>query len=56
MKTNETPQGYPAHCLLCEVEVGNDEYNKPPEDWLYGFKYNEYYGHFKQVTQMFLWC
>lgn len=45
------PQGFPAQCLLCKVEVGNEEYNDVPKEWTYEQKYREYYGHFRQVVE-----
>ena len=48
-KTGIRPQGFPPECLLCEVEVGNNEYNDVPKEWVYEQKYREYYGHFRQV-------
>ena len=48
-KTRVRPQGFPPECLLCEVEVGNKEYNDVPREWVYEQKYREYYGHFRQV-------
>ncbi|XP_020917157.1 uncharacterized protein LOC110254472 isoform X2 [Exaiptasia diaphana] len=51
-KTKETPQGYPADCFVCEVEVGNKQYNGCPreENWPYEQKYKEYYAHFRQAA------
>ena len=51
-KTRVRPQGFPPECLLCEVEVGNKEYNDVPKEWVYEQKYREYYGHFRQVRRM----
>ncbi|CAH3128418.1 unnamed protein product [Porites lobata] len=47
-KTGVRPQGFPAQCLLCKVEVGNEEYNNLPKEWTYEQKYWEYYGHFTE--------
>ena len=51
-KTRVRPQGFPPQCLLCEVEVGNKEYNDVPKEWVYELKYREYYGHFRQVREI----
>ena len=45
------PQGFPAQCLLCKVEVGNEEYNNVPKEWKYEQKYWKHYAHFKQVME-----
>ncbi|KAM7448295.1 hypothetical protein ABFA07_003699 [Porites harrisoni] len=49
-KTGVRPQGFPAQCLLCKVEEGNEEYNNVPKEWKYERKYREHYGHFRQAA------
>ncbi|CAH3128426.1 unnamed protein product, partial [Porites lobata] len=49
-KTGVRPQGFPAQCLLCKVEVGNEEYNNVPKEWTYEQKYRGYYDHFRQAA------
>lgn len=49
-KTEVRPQGFPNKCLLCKVEVGKDEYNSVPNEWVYELKYHEYHAHFLQVN------
>lgn len=49
-KTSVRPQGFPPGCLLCAVEVGNEEYNDVPKEWVYEQKYREHYGHFRQAA------
>ncbi|XP_073231373.1 uncharacterized protein [Porites lutea] len=49
-KTGVRPQGFPTQCLLCKVEVGNEQYNDVPKEWTYEQKYRECYAHFKQAA------
>lgn len=49
-KTEVRPQGFPNKCLLCKVEVGKDEYNSVPNEWVYELKYHEYHAHFLQAA------
>ena len=49
LKTGVRPQGFPKKSLLCQVEVGNEDYNDIPKGWIYERAYREHYARFRQV-------